>query len=138
VGAFLNFFHATLFPQVPEIQSALPRVQGSIDAQRLGGGALAAALLGTTPTATSASPGGGNNVELTEEATNAVLGYPIDTFQVNCLKAIVQPGMDLMAMAVSQSTTDAAHSIFASYLNLFSLCLEYPFNISPHPLFVFL
>lgn len=90
-----SFFRAP--QQVPEIQSALPRVKGSVDAQRLGGGALAAALLGTTAAGSSASSDG---VELTEEATNAVLGYPIDTFQVNCLKAIVQPGVDLMAMAV--------------------------------------
>jgi hypothetical protein len=86
--------------EVPEVFSALPRVQGGISADLLGGGALAAALLGT-PAPPGAAMGG---EALTEAATNAVLGYPIDAFQVNCLATIVQPGVDLMAMAVYKHT----------------------------------
>ena len=61
----------------------------------MGAGPLAAALAGGV----SEEEG----VELTEEATNAVLGYPIDKFQQDCLKVIVDPRMDLLAMAPTGS-----------------------------------
>ena len=41
--------------------------------------------------------------DLEEADVNSVLGYPIDTFQQGCLKVIVKPDVDLLAMAPTGS-----------------------------------
>lgn len=64
-------------------------------------GPLAEALAGSA--CAGSQRGEGDGLELTEEATNAVLGYPIDKFQKDCLAVIVEPRMDLLAMAPTGS-----------------------------------
>ena len=74
---------------LPMIPSALPAAEGEVHAEALG--PLAAALLGGRSGGGGGGGGGSGGgpaegVELTEEVTNAVLGYPIDKFQQDCLE----------------------------------------------------
>lgn len=101
---------------LPELPSALLRSASSkLSAEQVGNSVLAAALLGEEAAASLGLGGGGGGADqggggeggdphaLTEAATNAVLGYPIDKFQVDCLRVIVNPGRDLLAMAPTGS-----------------------------------
>jgi hypothetical protein len=111
-GDLLSGDNGSVAPKVPSYSALATISEASLDTSKLDG-SLAAKLLGEggggdgdgvdDELAAAAAAEEEEGVELTEEATNAVLGYPIDKFQQDCLEVIVDPGMDLLAMAPTVS-----------------------------------
>ena len=81
-------------------------VAGSNTPTTLGDATASAAQSGLAPlppSGTELTVAEGEKQELSEEEASAVFGYPVDDFQQRTLKVIVQPGLDLIAMAPTGS-----------------------------------